>query len=150
MRKRCSWAPSVLEMRIFGFSALLHFLATFTASESQPHGKRAPIPMVLNKERRERMERQAEKRHAPAPALFTTLHAMSTPEPLSSWELDRLLRQFHIRRGERGATSVEALLFVAAMARCDLSLRDLVANGLQEVDLAPDGSLVWGDLYCAE
>jgi hypothetical protein len=96
------------------------------------------------------MERQAEKRHAPAPDLFTTMHAMSTPEPLSSWELDRLLRQFHIRRGERGATSVEALLFVAAMARCEQGLRNLVANGLQQVDLAPDGSLLWGDLYCAE
>ena len=94
------------------------------------------------------MGRYVGRRNAPARDMFTTMHGLSTQQPLAAWELERLLRQFRTLRGERGATVVEELLFVAALARCDQGRRALVANGQQDVDLAPDGTLIWGDLYC--
>ena len=94
------------------------------------------------------MGRHVGRRNAPARDMFTTMHGLSTQQPLAAWELDRLLRRFRTLRGERGATVVEELLFVAALAHCTQGCRDLVANGQQDADLAPDGTIIWGDLYC--
>lgn len=94
------------------------------------------------------MDAYVRERNAPARDMFTTMHGLSTVQPLSTWELDKLRQRFRIMRGERGTTVVEELLFVAALAGCDHATRDGVANGQQDVDLAPDGTLRWGDLYC--
>ena len=95
------------------------------------------------------MGRYAGRRHAPARDMFTTINqGLSTEQAFDEFELDRLLRQFRIMRGGRGATAEEEVLFIAALAHCTQGRRDLVANGQQDVDLAPDGTLRWGDLYC--
>ena len=88
------------------------------------------------------MGKHVGRRNAPARDMFTTMHGLSTQQPLAAWELDKLRQRFRIMRGARGTTVVEELLFVAALARCDQGRRALVANGQQDVDLAPDGTLI--------